>query len=264
MQPWLAPFNTPLCTSLLRAAQQGDDCLPMLNAAARSLGLHNARGLPLRFVPHAELANGVAYEQFIYDTGCVPTRAAVRSSGALHDVCNALMWLHYPHSKAVLNALQASAIAAHGVQATRGSLRDALTVFDESALVLCCPANDPAPQQLAQRHWHTLLHTRRNDWHAQLRPYLLGHAVLQKLQAPYPAITAQVWVLSGVDGSSMAQLDASLATSLSAAHAASQLSTQALLPLPVLGVPHWWAANADAAFYDNAQVFRVSPTQGLV
>jgi len=30
----------------------------------------------------------------------------------------------------------------------------------------------------------------------------------------------------------------------------------ALTPLPLLGVPGWWSANEDAAFYDNARYFR--------
>ena len=29
-----------------------------------------------------------------------------------------------------------------------------------------------------------------------------------------------------------------------------------LFPLPVLGIPGWWPANADAAFYQDARVFR--------
>jgi hypothetical protein len=172
----------------------------------------------------------------------------------MHDACNALMWLHFPNTKAKLNALQAAAIQADGIQGTRGRLRDALTLFDESALILCCDENDPAPIQLAQRQWTSLLHTRRSDWHTALKPLLLGHAVLQKLQAPYPAITAQVWVLktqAKTRLSTLDEIDAALATSLSA-----QLTPQDLLPLPVLGIPHWWAGNKDAAFYDNAQIFR--------
>ena len=32
-----------------------------------------------------------------------------------------------------------------------------------------------------------------------------------------------------------------------------------LCPLPLLGVPGWWPANADPAFYDDASVFRSRP-----
>lgn len=257
MQPWLNPFNTQLCSAVLATVQHGDDCLAALNISAQGLSLNNAQGLPLRFVPQTALPTGMAYEQFIYDTGCVPTRTLAGSNGAMHDACNALMWLHYPQTKAVLNALQAAAIRSDGVQATRGALRDALTLFDESALILCCPAGDAASAQLGQRDWAGLLHKRRGEWHNTLEPFLFGHAVLQKLQTPYPAITAQVWVLEGFDNSNgLSAVDAALAASVQARYDADQLNPQALLPLPVLGIPNWWADNADAAFYDNAHIFR--------
>jgi hypothetical protein len=53
---------------------------------------------------------------------------------------------------------------------------------------------------------------------------------------------------------------------LGAAAAASllddRLSPRRLLPLPVLGIPGWSAANADPSFYCDALVFRPStPTR---
>ncbi len=259
MQPWLTPFNTPVCNAVLAAVQRGENCLTTLNIHANQSCLHNAQGLPLRFVPQTALPAGIAYEQFIHDTGGVPTRTFAGSNGAMHDACNALMWLHYPRTKATLNALQAAAIRSDGVQATRGVLRDALTLFDESALILRCPAGDAVAEQLAQRHWRTLLVERRSDWHSVLKPLLFGHAVLQKLQAPYPAITAQVWVLEGVQANDTASVDVALAASIQQRFDVGQLNPKALLPLPVLGIPEWWADNVDGAFYDNALVFRTLP-----
>jgi hypothetical protein len=37
---------------------------------------------------------------------------------------------------------------------------------------------------------------------------------------------------------------------------AEKLAGKPFAPLPVLGVPHWWAANEDPMFYADAQVFR--------
>ena len=37
---------------------------------------------------------------------------------------------------------------------------------------------------------------------------------------------------------------------------AAELATKPFTPLPVLGVPGWWPANQDPAFYDDATVFR--------
>ena len=247
-QPWLAGFDAALCEAVLASVAAGGDALALLHPAFAAAQIKNAQGLPLHCVPQAALPAGVAYEQFIYDTGGIPTRNTAGSAGALHDACNALMWLRYPRSKARLNELQAAAIAKVGVQPTRGRLRDALTLFDESAVILCVPEQDCAIAQLVARDWRGLLHTRRSDWlGGTVSANLFGHAVLQKLQNPYPAITAQVWCVQG----EIEALDTALAASLTPS-----LSPAQLLPLPVLGIPGWWAANADAVFYNNAQVFR--------
>lgn len=259
-QPWLSPFQHTTCAAVLQAVQAGHNAIPLLNAALS--GQRNALGLRLHCVPQAELPAGMAYEQFIFETGGIPTRTQAGSNGALHDACNALMWLHYPHSKTTLNALQAAAIKADGIQSTRGRLRDALTLFDESALIVQCPIGDAAPQQLAQRHWTQLLHARREDWHRTLKPLVFGHAVLQKLQTPYSAITAQVWFLpydlvqAPLSHKGVSAVDRALAISLQAASDAQTLTPQAFLPLPVLGIPQWSTANACADFYSNPAVFR--------
>ncbi|GAA5231162.1 hypothetical protein GCM10025794_35750 [Massilia kyonggiensis] len=54
------------------------------NANAARLGLVNADAKPIRFVPQADLPEGVAYEAFIGATGGVPTREN------LHDFFNGL------------------------------------------------------------------------------------------------------------------------------------------------------------------------------
>ena len=39
---------------------------------------------------------------------------------------------------------------------------------------------------------------------------------------------------------------------------ADRLAAKPFAPLPLLGVPGWWAGNEDAGFYDDAQVFRLA------
>ena len=80
-------------------------------------------------MPQAALPDGCAYEAHIHATGAVPTR------DNLHDFFNALVWLHFPTAKRLLNRLQAAAIARDGVQASRGPVRDAATLFDENAVL---------------------------------------------------------------------------------------------------------------------------------
>ncbi len=235
--PWLAPWRAlgePLAQTVLAGTPQPE----ALNQAARS----GAR-LPVRFVPQSELPAGVAYEQHIFDTGCVPTR------DGLHDFFNALAWHHFPLTKQRLNQLQAAQIAATGIQPVRGPARDGLTVFDENAALLQAP--DALWDALVAKDWQRLFVDLRPLW-AQAQLVLFGHALLEKLVSPRKAITAHVYRVHAATDS-IANIDAWLATDLSA----ERLAGKPFAHLPVLGVPGWWAANTEAGFYADASVFRL-------
>jgi hypothetical protein len=194
------------------------------------------------FVPQSALPHGEAYEAFIHRTGQVPTR------NNLHDLFNALVWLRFPQTKRRLNQLQAAQIARDGVQATRGPVRDALTVFDENAAFLQAP--DALWKALATKDWQCLFGSQRSLWQ-EARLVLFGHALLEKLAAPRKGITAHVYRVSPASGA-LADLDAFVAHDISA----EKLVTKPFAHLPVLGVPGWWPANEDARFYDDVTVFR--------
>ncbi|MDA8443831.1 DUF3025 domain-containing protein [Acidovorax valerianellae] len=199
-------------------------------------------GAAVRFVPHSALPADAAYEQFIFDTGTVPTR------DNLHDFFNGLVWMRYPQVKRQLNALQARAIAETGVGAVRGPLRDAITLFDENGAVLFAP--EPLRQALAARDWRRLFVELRPLWQ-QAQLVLFGHALLEKLESPRKPITAHVYQAQyAID--SVADVDAWLADALDPVH----LATKPFLPLPVLGVPGWWPENENFCFYDDSLVFR--------
>jgi hypothetical protein len=216
--------------------------------------------LPIRFVPQADLPEGVAYEAFISTTGGVPTR------NNLHDFFNALVWLTFPAIKKQLNALQAVEIAsrampaggaAEGKQAgTRGKLRDAATIFDENAALLVC--SDMALVDALRAHrWRETLLERRSAFGSSVEVFLFGHAMMEKLVIPYKAITAHTWVVPAeAEFFSMPQMqqrawiDAAVARQLQLG-----LRTGDFTPLPVLGVPGWCEAQ-DEAFYADAKVFR--------
>ena len=128
-----------------RAVAHGGAVHTVLQSAAASNAVADR---PVGFGPQSALPAGTAYEQFIFDQRRVPTR------DNLHDFFNGLVWLQFPEAKRRLNQLQAQAIAADGVQAVRGPLRDALTVFDENGAVLCAPP--PLWDALRARDWHRL------------------------------------------------------------------------------------------------------------
>ncbi|UJB65364.1 DUF3025 domain-containing protein [Acidovorax sp. YS12] len=203
----------------------------------------NAAGpCPVRFVPQDALPPGMAYEQFIHATGQVPTR------DNLHDFFNGLVWLRFPQAKRRLNQLHAQAIAAQGVGATRGPLRDAATLLDENGALLLAP--EALWQALRARQWRRLFVELRPLWR-QARLAVFGHALLEQLVHPRKPLTAHVYQARTAPDS-VADLDAWLAADLDAAH----LAAKPFTPLPVLGVPGWWPENENFSFYDDSLVFR--------
>ena len=283
--PWFTLLNAAFPECL--AAWGQSTWRERFNQQATAQALASGSGKALRFESASLLPSGIAYEEFIFNTGKVPSRDNP------HDFFNALIWLAFGKTKALLNRWQAQQIAAYGIGASRGKLRDFLTVFDENALLLI--ADSSAKHCLEQHDWTTLLVKRRNDWlrdNACLIPIPFGHALLEKLLRPYKALTAHVWSITDLNfylaieknlynpsfytlstakipekaykGYSSAflknfkglsQLDQHLATALEAV--LPDLTTASYLnPLPVLGIPGWWQANEQASFYEDTQVFR--------
>jgi len=230
--PWLSTIRDP-GARVQREVFDGKPVAEALNALSMA---------SVRFVPQSELPVGTAYEQYIFDTHRVPTR------DNQHDFFNGLVWLHFPHTKRRLNQLQAQAIAADGVQAVRGPLRDALTVFDENGAVLSAP---PALwAALRARDWQALFVDLRPLWR-EARLVLFGHALLEKLVSPRKTMVAHVYQ-APIAINKIANLDAWLAQAVQPEPWAAKPFT----PLPVLGVPGWWPANEVPGFYGDAQVFR--------
>ena len=232
--PWLAPWRT-LGQPVAQQLQHDPAVHRALQAAAPP-------ELPVGFVPQFELPEGMAYEQYIWDTRRVPTR------DNLHDFFNGLVWHQFPHTKRRLNQLQAQAIAADGVQAVRGPLRDALTVFDENGALLQAP--DALWQALRSRDWQRLFIDLRPLW-GQARLVLVGHALMEKLVAPRKPMVAHVYQ-APVAIKSIANMDAWLAQEIQP----QPWAAKPFSPLPVLGVPGWWPANEVPGFYADTQVFR--------
>ena len=244
-QPWLSPWRDEAATveSLLAGGASVAEVINALHqqSAPSDLKLH---WMP-NFVPQAAMPADQAYEKFIFDTRQVPTR------DNLHDLFNGLCWLRFPETKRRLNALQAAQIAQSGVQPLRGAVRDALTVFDENAALLSAP--QPLWEALQARQWQRLFVDLRPLWR-QARLVLFGHALLEKLTNPRKSITTHVYRAPAPAGELHA-LDHWAAGALLQA----DLTAKIFLPLPVLGVPGWWAQNEALSFYDDPLVFRLSP-----
>ena len=260
---WSAPWFAAVADDARRIDWRDPQAaLAGLNAIAAARALRVGSGQPLRFVEAAS-AGAEPYEQHVARSGCVPTR--LQGDGFVHDALGALVWLAFARTKAALNALHAAQMARGAVGPGRGALRDAATLFDENALVLAVDAAAPGAQAivqaLRQRRWRAALAdgAARALWHAQLVPVALGHALMQKLLDPFATVTAHAWVVDLPagwfelpDSARLQRLDEALAARLETrlAHRAARL------PLPVLGIPGWWPADAQARLYDDQRVFR--------
>jgi len=226
-----------------------------VNTTRAGLALGDAN--EVKFVPQSALPEGQAYEDFIFKTAQVPTR------DGLHDFFNGLCWHRFPLAKRRLNQLQAAEIEAQGVRATRGPVRDALTLFDENVVLMHAP--DEVWDALQTRDWLKLFVDLRDQWQ-QVHLVLFGHALVEKLVTPYKSITGHVYrIASEVNPHDEVALDAWLVQDLQPA----KLATKPYEPLPVLGIPGWCAANAERVFYEDINVFRpkreavVKPTQAI-
>lgn len=235
-----------------------------LSAAAARCDVRSGGGRTLQFVaPAATGSPGAAdYELSIYDEGRVPLRAA-----NWHDLFNAMAWLAFPQVKAALNRAHAAELRAEpGAQRERNNgrsaKRDALTLFDESGVLVL--SSDPwVLDRIRAFEWKQLFWTERDRLMHTTQFLLFGHGLYEKALTPYVGMTGHALLLpllspspAGRDVSHtplpVAEVDALAATVLT------QIIQQPrdLSPLPVLGVPGWFDANRDAVFYDNADYFR--------
>ncbi|HYP70583.1 MAG TPA: DUF3025 domain-containing protein [Variovorax sp.] len=240
--PWWAPY-AGVAPGLLDTVARGATAVQAL--AGQTPPIELAAG-PLRFVDGESAPPGEAYEAFIARTGCVPTR------DNLHDLFNGLVWLRFPRIKRRLNELQAAQIARDGVQARRGPLRDALTLFDENGALLLAPPE--LWRALRARDWRSLFVTHRALW-ASAHFVVFGHALLEKLvSAPRKNLTAHVLVLPpGQPSDASTDFEPLAATP---ALSGEWLAGKPFTPLPVMGIPGWSPESENFSFYDDSEVFR--------
>lgn len=211
-RPWFAPYQG--------VAE------PVLARLAGGQPVHEALG-DRRFEPAGPLATG--YEQHVAATGRVPTRDNP------HDLFNGLVWLRCPAFKAALNAAHITAPPA--ARGQRGPVRDALTLLDESGLLLDAPASLQAA--LRAQDWARLFMQERASW-SRARLLIVGHALLEKLLAPRKPLCARVLFVDDVEAPVVPP----------------GLTPAVLPPLPVLGIPGWWPPNEVEGFYGDDRVFR--------
>jgi len=208
----------------------------------------SSRGGPaISFVPASELP-GVSYERRIFETGQVSTR-----ENNWHDLFNALVWCRLPQLKITMNSLHYENLG-HDGGGSRGSLRDALTLLDESGVIVA-GSNIDALNALACRDWNKAFATHRESWGTELHVLVCGHAILEKFLDPYKSVTAHALLLHTPGMLTTGELDRTLGFSL--ATPGWLTSPSGLSPLPLMGIPGWWPeGQQDVDFYSDPKVFR--------
>ena len=224
----------------------------------------NNQAQTLQFVSQKALLAGEAYERFIGTTGNIPTR------DNLHDLFNGSIWLTFPKTKALLNYYHMLEIDQQGIGASRGRVRDTITVFDENGAILVT-AESSIGKALIDFNWQESLVAPRDKWdnpkqlnkQAQAAVYIFGHALLEKLLHPRKALCAHSIVINVTQeffalslSERINHLDQKVADYMDALLSQPDVTPRKLSPLPILGVPHYWAENANSSFYDDSHVFR--------
>ena len=238
----------------------------MLNAEAERIGVTTLSGQSLRFVaPDGAQCSAADYERRIWETGQVTTRQSGR--GVCHDGFNALCWLAFPRVRARLNALQALALGPEGPDTSapsrrippgvRGSVRDRVTLFDESGALLVTRDRKLVAAFL-ERDWETLFVVLRDRWPSRANLLLIGHALYEKLLNPYKAICARVLWIEADPIDPLIHFDDQAAAQLERLFADLTANRPEDLPhpLPLMGVPGWDPSSIDPAFYQDPLVFR--------
>lgn len=237
-------------------AQLPDERFPdcaTLNALARRRGLVNANGAPLRFVPagDAKIAAG-DYEGRAYRDAEVLTRP-----DNWHDLFNALAWFAFPRTKARINRLHIAELQRQH-DSVRNVARDVLTLLDEGGMVVAC-SNPVLIELLRAFQWKALFVLHRAEVRAQMRFFVLGHAVHEQALRPFKGITARALCVdvppARLDEPGLLDhLDARVAEWLCAPERLTH--TGLLQPVPILGIPGWTPDNETPSYYDDVRHFR--------
>lgn len=254
--PAFAPFHS----TLTRLPKDRWPDHADLNAAAADIA--TARGKPLRFAAPRPAQEGPRpnYERHIADTGEVQTRA-----GNWHDLFNALAWIAYPKAKAAINAQHAAILEERGEEEAkhRGPERDALTLFDESGVVVAS-ASPEFMRLIVEQEWKELFWHRRAELEAKVRFLVFGHALAEKALEPRTGIGTKSVFLPVDELFFMLPVEAQVARvdEQIAAHFAQRTrfaSPKSMASVPAMGIPGWHPDNGAEEFYNDPAHFRSKP-----
>ena len=212
----------------------------------------------LRFVEQASKQKVLDYIQQIHCASEVPSRA-----GNWHDYLNMLCWQTFPQTRMAINGLQVDALKRQN-HVERGRVRtaqlDMLTHLDECGVVVLSSAKDIL-DGIRTFSWQKIFVEERAAFSNAVDVFIFGHGLYTQCLDPFIGLTGRCILLECAPAfftkpikARVRQADARLAQHLVCPQAPK--SPKELAPLPLLGVPGWYAGNQDSHFYENQNYFR--------
>ena len=129
-----------------------------------------------------------------------------------------------------------------------------LTLFDEAGAIILSQREDL--KEMHEAHlWRELFVNHRQAFVDEARVILFGHGALEQLGSnPHRGLTVKALWLPLVCDTSLPTVDVLMATRIGAGQLLAD--NEHRLPLPILGIPGWFAENERAECYDDIDVFR--------
>ena len=210
-----------------------------------------AQGLRIHPVAQAEKASSFEeqYEPRVYLKGELQTRLE-----NWHDFFNALVWLRFPQTKAILNELHYFSSLQRDDKTNRSKLENAITLFDECGAIVIS-GDESLLQMIRDHQWQALFVEQRNRFDKDIKCYVFGHAMYEKALNPYLGMTTNTLLIHSPDllTADMVDIDRYVANYWKQSLIQ---SAKELKPFPVLGIPGWFADNEQPSFYENTDYFR--------
>jgi hypothetical protein len=251
--PWFQPFVSLVNELHFDRWPDCDDLNSLLNTAEGEIT--NASGQPIRFVPQHRKPR--AFEEGFEQSAYLRGEVLVRPKN-WHDLINALVWMRFPKTKAALNARHFTVLKCNKGQG-RSSEGDALTIFDESGVIIISRDEDVVGR-LSGHRWVDLFWRHREQFIGDVHVVLFGHGLLEKSMTPFVGLTGKAVVVSLPKGSKCFAAgfdhDIDALAEILVRRTDLMTSGRGFFSLPVLGVPGWWAENERLDFYQNQQYFR--------
>jgi len=228
--------------------------------------IYSATGAKIKALPQTIKSKifEEGYEPRIYLNGELQTRLE-----SWHDFFNFMVWQTFPNIKAVMNKWQYLSLKKRfPTPSNRTHLENLLTQLDEGGMIVLS-ANQYLTDLLKKHEWKKLFWENREAVKREMRFYIIGHAIYEKLMTPYPTITAG-GIIFDVEKTFFEKNIASQIRWIDS-HCANFMNndtwSQAFKrwqAVPIFGIPSWSSENNQESYYENTQYFRPLKNHSVV